>query len=275
MERTHRAGARDRPDVQRAGESRVDRRAGCARRCRTPTCSSPTTTAPTAPARSPTSWPPRTPHVHVLHRPGKAGPRRGLHRRVPLGRWSGATTCSSRWTPTARTSRRSCPGCSTRARRGADLVIGSRWVPRREGASTGRSRASCCPAAATSTSGCCSASRVRDTTGGYRAYRADDAAKIGLRRRRSRRATASRSTSRCGPSGAGLPGDRGADHLRRARARRQQDERRHHDGGALAGHRLGRPGHRSAATPSAMTGGCGTTGRLRGVEPLNVRLPRD
>ena len=48
--------------------------------------------------------------------------------RASAGASSTATTSWSRWTPTAPTSPRSCPGCST-ALKGADLVLGSRWVP--------------------------------------------------------------------------------------------------------------------------------------------------
>ena len=55
-------------------------------------------------------------HVHVLHRPGKARPRRRLHRRASAGRWSAATARWSRWTPTARTTRPTCPGCWPRWR---------------------------------------------------------------------------------------------------------------------------------------------------------------
>ena len=68
----------------------------------------------------------RDPRVHVLHRTAQGRAGRGVHRRLRLGAASAATTCSSRWTPTARTRRSSCRGCSTRARADADLVLGSR-----------------------------------------------------------------------------------------------------------------------------------------------------
>ena len=66
--------------------------------------------------------------VHVLHRTRKDGSGCGLHRRLRLGPGRAATTCSSRWTPTARTRRSSCRGCCG-ALGGADVVLGSRWVP--------------------------------------------------------------------------------------------------------------------------------------------------
>ena len=52
--------------------------------------------------------------VHVLHRTAKAGLGTAYIAgfRWALGRR--ATTWWSRWTPTARTHRRSCPGCSPR-----------------------------------------------------------------------------------------------------------------------------------------------------------------
>ena len=45
------------------------------------------------------------------------------------GAWTPATTSWWRWTPTARTSRSSCPSCWTPCEQGADLAMGSRWVP--------------------------------------------------------------------------------------------------------------------------------------------------
>ena len=74
------------------------------------TSSSPTTTAPTAPASSPTSWPPRTTRSSAAPQ-GQGRPRRGLPGGFPLGPGQRATTCWSRWTPTARTSPSSCRGC--------------------------------------------------------------------------------------------------------------------------------------------------------------------
>ena len=67
------------------------------------------------------------PQVHVLHRPGKQGLGAAYLAGFALGPASAATTRWWRWTPTARTPRRSCPRCWTRAR-DADVVIGSRWV---------------------------------------------------------------------------------------------------------------------------------------------------
>ena len=58
------------------------------------------------------------------HREGRPG--RGLRRRLPLGAGRARLRrASSRWTPTARTRRSSCPGCWPRCD-DADLVLGSR-----------------------------------------------------------------------------------------------------------------------------------------------------
>ena len=52
-----------------------------------------------------------------------------------------------------------------------------------------------------------------------------------------------------------LPGGRGADHVRRARAGRQQDELIDRPRGALAGHRLGQPGPDSTAAAAPRLAG--------------------
>ena len=108
------------PDLQRGGEHQADRRAGAGRGARGRTSWSPTTTAPTAPASSPTSWPPRTTRstsCTARARKASAPPTSP----ASAGASTTATACWSRWTPTARTSPRNCPGCST-ALKGADLV---------------------------------------------------------------------------------------------------------------------------------------------------------
>ena len=133
-----------------------------------PRSSSPTTTARTAPATSPTSWPPATPHVHVLHRPGKEG----------LG---AAYVAGFGWA----------------AEHGYDAVVemdadGSHapeelpkllmpcvrptWCSARAGCgaapwSTGRRTGSCCPGAANLYTRLALGMPIKDATGGYRAYR--------------------------------------------------------------------------------------------------------
>ena len=54
---------------------------------------------------------------------------------------------------------------------GADVVLGSRYVPGRPGASTGPPTATGSPGPGTCTPGSRSACRIRDITGGYRAFR--------------------------------------------------------------------------------------------------------
>ena len=99
----------------------------------------------------------------------------------------------------------------------------------------------------------------KDATGGYRAYRMTALDKMDLATVASQgycfqvdlawRAYRQR-----------LPGGRGADHLRRAGARREQDELLDRPRGAVAGHRLGRAGpapHGVPGPPVAATGGPG------------------
>ena len=112
----------------------------------------------------------RDPRVHVLRRAGKAGLGPAYVAGFP-GRWRTGTTSSSRWTPTARTPRSSCPGCWRRWR-------APTWCWAR----------ATCPAAAWRTgrcTGCCSPALgnrytrrllrlpLSDATGGYRAARAE------------------------------------------------------------------------------------------------------
>ncbi len=77
--------ARRRADVRRARQPPADRRAPARRRARRAPARRRRRAARTAPASSPTSSPPASRWVHVLHRAGKAGAGRGLHRRVRLG----------------------------------------------------------------------------------------------------------------------------------------------------------------------------------------------
>ena len=161
----------------------------------------------------------RRPQVHVLHRTGS---RASARRTSPasLGPRARLRRDRARWTPTARTSPSSCPGCSPRST-DADLVLGSRWVRRRGGQLAAPAR--CSPrrqplrAAALGVP-------LRDATGGYRASAATLEG-IDLDTS-SPRATASRSTWPGGGQGRAA-GGRGADHVRRAGARRVQDEPRH------------------------------------------------
>ena len=82
-----------------------------------------------------------------------------------------ATTSSSRWTPTARTSPSSCPACST-ALRDADLVLGSRWVPGGSVVNWPKSREVLSRGGSLYTRLMLGVP-MKDATGGYRAFRAD------------------------------------------------------------------------------------------------------
>ena len=168
--RPGRPGGRAHPDLQRAREPAADRRPGARRRTARPTSWCSTTAPRTAPARSPTSWPPTTTQVHVLHRHGKEGlgaaylagfgwaldrgydvaGRDGRRRLAPAR--AAAPRC---WPPSRTPTWCSAPaGCPA-----------ARW-------STGRCTARCSRAAATSTPGCCWACRSATppaATGVYRA----------------------------------------------------------------------------------------------------------
>ena len=67
-------------------------------------------------------------HVEVLHRPGKAGLGRAYTAGFAYVARRRAPPTSSRWTPTSRTTRPTCRGCSRPRCDGADLVLGSRYV---------------------------------------------------------------------------------------------------------------------------------------------------
>ena len=125
------ADARDRlpPHLQRAREPRADgRRAAASVLRRATACSSIDDNSPTAPASSPTGSPREHAFVDVLHRARKeglgpaylAGFRRALADGAEL---------SSRWTATSPTTPHDVPRLIAAAEDGADLVLGSRYVP--------------------------------------------------------------------------------------------------------------------------------------------------
>ena len=153
------------------------------------------------------------------------------------GAWRGSTTRSSRWTPTARTRPRTCPGCWTRVG-DADLAIGSRYVPggsivnwplKRQVLSRG----------ANLYSQLALGMRTRDITAGFRAYRRPVLEKLALDEVNSH--------GYCFQIDLTLPHDRrrvrdrrGADHVHRARDRRVEDGRLDHPRGVPAGGVVGR-----------------------------------
>ena len=111
------------------------------------------------------------------------------------------------------------------ALRDADLVIGSRWVPGRLGRQLAACAARRSRAAATSTSGCCSASTSSDATAGFRLFRRATLEKIDLGPVRSTGYVFQTDLAYRTLRGR-ADGRRGADRVRRAGARRLQDERR-------------------------------------------------
>ena len=133
------ARARARSSLRRCACSCAPRPTSRSRTSRTPcgasgstrrpsTCSSSTTTAPTGRPTSPSASRRSSGRSTCC-----AGPRRRASARrtapaSPSGSSAG-TTCSSRWTPTSRTTPSRCPALLQAIDDGADLVIGSRYVP--------------------------------------------------------------------------------------------------------------------------------------------------
>ena len=230
-------GAGGHPDLQRGRQHRADRRAGPARRAGGATSSSPTTTARTAPARIADELAAADAQVHVLHRPGKeglgaaylAGFALGARARLRRGRGDGRRRLAR--------ARRSCRRCWTRSR-DADVVLGSRWVP---GGSV-RQLADA-PAAALPrrqpvlAAGAGHAGQGRDR-------RLPGVPDAGRWTRSTSTTVASQGYCfqvELAVAGvpARVPDRRGADHVRRAGARRQQDELLDRAGGVVAGDRVG------------------------------------
>ena len=174
----------------------------------------------------------------MLHRTAKAGLGAAYLARLRGRARARATTWWARWTPTARTSPSSCRRL-LEALADADLVLGSRWVPggtRRQLAAAPRGalarRQPLRPAAARHRR-----STTRPPATGCSGVRRCET--IDLATVRVGRATASRPTWRCAPLARGPPGARGADRVRRARARRVEDERRRRGRVAAPDHRVG------------------------------------
>ena len=162
-------------------------------------------------------------NIEVLRRPAKTGPRQRVPCRVRASASTRATTSSpDRRRPLARPGRRS-PSCSTRVDAGADLAIGSRYVPggeiphwpwfRRALSQYGQPlRAARCSARASTTS-----------TAGYRAYRATMLEGDRLRDDARERLPASRSRLAYRVAPVGRPHRRGADRVHRPCARPLED----------------------------------------------------
>ena len=183
--------------LHRGGEHRGVPASAPAPRCPTPTSSSSTTTAPTAPPTSPTRSARSSARSRCCAGPEKIGIGDAVPRRL-RGRASHRgydVIVPDRRRPVAR-SRRCCPSSSPRSRRGADLAIGSRYVP--GGVDPALAVA---PAGGVEVRQPLRHARARHPESatrpsGYRAFRADTAQGGRLRATRAPRATASRSSSR-------------------------------------------------------------------------------
>ena len=183
-------------------------------------------------------------HIHVLHRDREGGPRRRLHRGLPLGAGPRATACWSRWTPTVRTSRRNCPRLLD-ALAGADLVLGSRWVAGGTVRNWPKSR-ELLSRGGNTYARLMLGIGLKDATGGYRAYRASHAARDRARRGGVPGVLLPDRPGHAGDPGR-APGRGGADHVRRTGARHSQDE----PGDRRARRSGGSP---SGASPAAAAG---------------------
>ena len=165
---------------------------------------------------------------------GQGRPRLRLHRRVPLG--AGARL----WRAGGDRRRRIPPAAGTACAAGracrADLVIGSRYVPGGTVLNWPKSR-EVLSRGGNTYARVMLGIKVRDATGGYRAFRATTLRRSGSIRW-NRRATASRSTWRCADPGRPDRG-RGSDHLRGADPGREQDEPGGRGRGPVAGHPVG------------------------------------
>ena len=177
---------RHHPDVQRAARTSSASSVGFARPCPRRTSSWPTTTAPTAPARIADTLAAADDQVQVMHRARQGGPRGGLPRRLRLGaRATGydvVVEMDADGSHQPEQLPRLLDGAARRRPR-ARLPL----RPGRLGGELAEVARGALAAAATSTPGSCSASRCKDATGGYRAFRADDAAHARPHRRRERR----------------------------------------------------------------------------------------
>ena len=207
------------PDVQRGGQPRPGSSDGCVRPSPTCTCSWSTTTRPTAPASWPTSWR-RPTRSQVLHRTEKGGLGAAYKHGFQVALEAGYDVIGEMDADGSHQ-----PEQLQRlldALVDADLVIGSRWVPggsvvnwprRREALSRGGNLYVRTLLGVP----------VRDATAGYRLFRRT---RPGGDRPRLRAEHRLRLPDRHGGAlpAPGPAGPRGADRVRRAGARRLQDE---------------------------------------------------
>lgn len=211
-------------------------------------------------------------HVHVLHRKGKEG----LGAAYLAGfRWGVDEGYGVLVEMDADGSHQpeELPRLLT-ALKGADLVLGSRWVPGGRVVNWPKSREFISRGGSTY-SRLLLGVDIRDVTGGFRAFRRETLEGLGLDEVASQGYCFQVDLARRAVA-AELPRGRGADHLRRARARRLQDEQRHHRRGALAGHRLGRRlARQQAPGPQAVLIGGRAPVRRPLTDPLRrpVMLP--
>ena len=186
-------------------------------------------------------------HVRVLHRPGKQGLGAAYLDGFAWGMDHGFDVLVEMDADGSHQPEQ-LPDLLARVEAGADLVLGSRYVPGGSVVNWPRHRELLSRGGNTYVR-LVLGLPLRDATGGYRAFRG--------RRWRS-------SVWPTSPPGVLLPGRPGvargrgraagrggADHLRRARGRHQQDEPCDRRRGALAGHPVGRP---ASARPDHRTG---------------------
>ena len=194
--------------------------------------------------------------VHVLHRTEKDGLGRGLPRRLRLGARAGYDVLVEMDADGSHQPEQ-LPRLLD-ALPGADLVLGSRWVPggrvvnwpkRRELLSRGGNTYARLALGLR-------ARRHRWLSGrsAARRSRGIDLASVASQGYCFQVDLARRTVE------AGLPGRRGADHVRRAGARRVEDERRHRPRGARQGHRVGRSST-ALGQAARLRGGLGRTRR--------------
>ena len=205
------------PTYNEAENLEADRRGGAAALAAAPTAtasSSSTTTRPTGPARSPTRSRQRTTRSRCCTGPARTGSGRAYTGGLRRTRSTAAPSSCIEMDADFSHDPADLPRLIAAAREGADLVLGSRYVARR------RRRPNWGPAAGASarwrllrTPGACSASGIRDLTGGFKCFRARACCERDRRSTtvRSQRLRASRSSSTYRALRAGVPRRRGAD----------------------------------------------------------------
>ena len=130
-------------------------------------------------------WPPPTSTCTCCTGPASAGSGAAYLARLRAGGWTAGYDVLVEMDADGSHPPEQLPGLLERVAAGADLVIGSRWVPGGRGASTGRARARLLSRGGNLYARLALGIGLRDATGGFRAYRREALEKLDLGRRAS------------------------------------------------------------------------------------------